>query len=48
MAFAMMAYNRVLNNDHEVCRGNSLQELMLAFEKHHKNPDYYYWIRRFV
>lgn len=46
--FAMMAYNRLLNNDREVCRGNSLQELMLAFEKQPKNPDYFYWIRRFV
>ncbi len=48
MVFAMMAYNRVLNSDHEVCRGNSLQELMLAFEKYHKDPDYFYWIKRFV
>lgn len=46
--FAMMAYNPLLNNDMEICRGNSMQELMLAFEKHHKNTDYYYWIRRFV
>ena len=46
--FAMMAYNRLLNNDREICRGNSLQELMLAFEKHTKDPNNYYWIRRFA
>ena len=46
--FKMMAYNRILNSDHEVCSGNTLQELMLAFEKIRKNPDYYYWIKRFA
>lgn len=44
--FAMMAYNRLLNNDLEICRGNSLQEVMIAFASHPKSPDYYYWIRR--
>ena len=46
--FAMMAYSRLLNYDREICRGNTLQEVMLAFERYPKNQDYYYWIRRLV
>lgn len=44
--FRMMAYDRVLNSDHEVCMGNSLQELMLAFDELPRSSDYFYWIRR--
>ena len=41
-----MAYDDVINSDHEVCTGNSLQELMKTFALLTKHKEWYYFIRR--
>lgn len=44
--YIMMAHDDILNSDHEVCRGNSLQELMDIFVKLPKDRELLYWIKR--
>ena len=44
--YIMMEYNPLLERDCEICRADSLQNLIKEFEKYPKNPKVNYFIRR--
>lgn len=43
---AMIAYDPILNHDHEICRAENLQDLIKKFETMPKIQNFNYYIRK--